>query len=384
MRAPVRRVLMTADAVGGVWTYSLSLAGALARAGVTVDLAVMGPGPDRAQRAAAAAVPGLAVHATPLKLEWMEDAAGDVARAGQWLLELADRIGPDIVHLNGYAHAVLPFAAPKLVVAHSCVRSWWRAVHRAEPPDAWDAYIQWVTAGLAAADHVVAPSAAMLRALGDCYGPLAVPASVIPNGAAPLARSPTPKREVILAAGRVWDAAKNILTLVAAARELAEDPAVPGWPVWIAGDRAPGDGVAAWFPGVVGRGRLDAAAMADAYAAAAIYALPARYEPFGLSVLEAAQHGCALVLGDIDSLRENWDGAAVFVEPNDPGALAAVLRGLVANPTARAEMGARALARARRFPLAQTCAATLDLYGRLAEAAAGRRTNPKEIRACAS
>jgi hypothetical protein len=45
--------------------------------------------------------------------------------------------------------------------------------------------------------------------------------------------------------------------------------------------------------------------------------LPARYEPFGLSVLEAALSGCALVPGDIASLRGNWDGVAEFVCPDD-------------------------------------------------------------------
>jgi glycosyltransferase involved in cell wall biosynthesis len=68
---------------------------------------------------------------------------------------------------------------------------------------------------------------------------------------------------------------------------------------------------------------------------AAIYALPARYEPFGLSVLEAALRGCALALGDIDSLRENWDGAAAFVDPADPDALAAAINGLIADPARR-------------------------------------------------
>ena len=41
------------------------------------------------------------------------------------------------------------------------------------------------------------------------------------------------------------------------------------------------------------------------FARAGIYALPAVYEPFGLSVLEAALSGCALVLGDIPSLARN-------------------------------------------------------------------------------
>lgn len=383
MSAPHRRpsrVLMTADAVGGVWTYSLGLAAGLADAGVAVELAVMGPPPDAQQRRAAAGIPGLRLHESPLKLEWMEGAAADVVRAGDWLLELAARTSPDLVHLNGYAHATLPFGLPKLVVAHSCVRSWWRAVHGQDPPPAWDGYTRAVAAGLQAADHVVAPSAAMLAALVDCYGPLRPPASVIANGVPPLSRAGGLKRDVVLAAGRIWDAAKNIATLVAAAPALA-------WPVWIAGDRAPGEGLAAEFPGVTTVGRLHAAAMAGAYARAAIYALPARYEPFGLSILEAAQHGCALVLGDIPSLRENWDGTALFVHPDDAGGLAQVLAGLMANPAARAELGARARARARHFPLARTCAAVLDLYTGLTGAHAAAipgRLSHKEMPACVS
>ena len=56
-------------------------------------------------------------------------------------------------------------------------------------------------------------------------------------------------------------------------------------------------------------GSLSPRALAAWLARAAIYCLPARYEPFGLSVLEAALSGCALVLGDIPSLREIWDDA---------------------------------------------------------------------------
>ena len=42
-------VLMTTDAVGGVWTYSLTLARALGARGVGVTLAVVGPEPSAAQ-----------------------------------------------------------------------------------------------------------------------------------------------------------------------------------------------------------------------------------------------------------------------------------------------------------------------------------------------
>jgi glycosyltransferase involved in cell wall biosynthesis len=361
-RRAIRRVLMTGDAVGGVWTYAVALAAGLSRHDIEVDLAVMGPPPDQAQLGVAARIPGLVVHTWPFKLEWMDGAADDVERSGRWLLALEAERRHDLVHLNGYAHAALPFDAPKVVVAHSCVLSWWRAVHGAPAPADWDAYAAAVTRGLAAADHVIAPSAAMLAALDAHYGPRAARASVVPNGLPPVAPPRVPKRPLIFSAGRLWDAGKNVAALVAAA------PEVP-WPIWLAGDTAP-DAPGAATPTtdrISHLGWLAPAQMAEAYDVAAIYALPARYEPFGLTVLEAAQRGCALVLGDIPSLRENWEGAARFVGPDDVPALAGALRDLAADAPARTALARAARRRAARFSARAVCAATLAIYGPLAE-----------------
>src|SRR4051794_29652330 len=112
------KILMTTDCVGGVWTYSLDLAKALQTHGVEVALATMGPGPSEEQRAEARRRPNLTLHESAFKLEWMEDPWEDVNRAGRWLLKLEDSLRPDLVHLNGYAHGALPFAAPIIVVAH--------------------------------------------------------------------------------------------------------------------------------------------------------------------------------------------------------------------------------------------------------------------------
>jgi glycosyltransferase involved in cell wall biosynthesis len=109
-------------------------------------------------------------------------------------------------------------------------------------------------------------------------------------------------------------------------------------------------------------GRLSAQAIARWYTRAAIYALPARYEPFGLSVLEAARAGCALVLGDIASLRENWEGAAVFVGPDDRSALARAISELIAEPVRRAELGRVASVRARQFNIADMAGAYAGAY----------------------
>jgi glycogen(starch) synthase len=346
------RVLMTGDAVGGVWTYCLTLARELARAHrepVEIDLAILGPLPDHAQRAAAAAIPGLRLHARPFKLEWMPDADDDLGRAGDWLCALAADAAPDLVHLNGYAHAALPFDVPKLVVAHSCVLSWWRAVHGETAPPSWRGYARAVRLGLDAADHVVAPTEAMRDALVACHGDVAS-LSVIPNGIPPVDGS-FRKKKMVLGAGRIWDKAKNLATLAAVAPEL-------GCPVWIAGDTAGTVQGSRRAREVRYLGPLAAHDMAGVFARAAIFAHPARYEPFGLAVLEAAAHGCALVLGDIPSLRENWADVALFVAPDDAAALAAALRELAEDTERCAALGEAARQRAARF----TARATADAY----------------------
>ncbi|MCL2449810.1 MAG: glycosyltransferase family 4 protein, partial [Polyangiaceae bacterium] len=207
----LRHVLMTADAIGGIWTYALALADGLARRGIRTTLATMGDPPRPDQRAAATAIPGLCLHESAYRLEWMDAPWNDVEAAGEWLLRLEAETRPDVVHLNGYAHGVLPWSAPHLVVAHSCVVSWWHAVHGCAPPDTYARYRSAVGAGLGQARAVVAPTRWMLDSLATHYGETAVQGRgvVAANGADlehredPRARPP--KEPLVFAAGRMWD-----------------------------------------------------------------------------------------------------------------------------------------------------------------------------------
>ena len=342
---------MTADAVGGVWTYALTLAKALRPHGVQIALATMGDRPSEDQRREAAALENVELFESAFRLEWMEDPWDDVRRAGDWLLDLEQRVAPDIVHLNGYVHGALDWRHPAIVVGHSCVLSWWRAVKGEGAPAGWNRYRDAVRRGLAAADAVVAPSHAMLGELQRYYGPLP-PAVVIPNGADPLAYCAAPKEPFIFAAGRLWDEAKNIAALERIADEL-------DWPVYLAGERQAAPPAP---PCTRTLGSLSRKAMRDWLGRASIYALPARYEPFGLSILEAALSGCALVLGDIPSLRENWDAAAAFVPPEDPDALRRTVQILIADDEARMEMAAGALRRGLDFTPDKLAELYLNLY----------------------
>ena len=352
---------MTADSQGGVSTYALELAGALGRRGVEVVLATMGPPLDEHLRADAERV-GIAVHESDERLEWRPGPWEEVDRAGEWLLALAEEVEPDLVHLNGYCHAALPWGLPVVVVAHSSVWTWWRAVHGSDPPAEWDEYRRRVTDGLGAADQVVAVSRAMLAGLEETYRPLPG-AQVIPLGRDPAAMRPGRKQPYIFSAGRLWDEAKNLAALDRAA------PAVP-WPIHVAGESRQPDGREVRPRHLSVLGRLPGAELAEWMERAAIFAAPARYEPFGLAALEAGLAGCALVLGDIPSLREVWDDAAVFVPPDDADALGEALRTLVVDSARRAQMARVARARALTYHPDRMADSYLSLYRELAVDAA--------------
>jgi glycosyltransferase involved in cell wall biosynthesis len=368
---PTRRVLMTADTMGGVWTYALELARALGAAGVSVDLATMGAPLGACQWGEAGQIPSLRVFESTFRLEWMEEPWDDLARAGDWLLGLERAARPDVVHLNGYAHGALPWRAPTLMVGHSCVLSWWEAVRGGRPPRAWDRYAREVRRGLAAAGTVVAPTRAMLDGLARHYG-LRGGGRVIANGRSAAALAPARKRPFVLSAGRVWDEAKNLAALDRAADGLP-------WPVYVAGDDTHPQGGRITLRHVCSLGRLPAPSLAAWLARAAIYALPARYEPFGLSILEAGLAGCALVLGDVPSLREVWGEAATWVPPDHPAALRAALCALMDDDRRRGEMARRARERALGFTPERMASAYLEAYGALPTG--GRKL---EAVACAS
>jgi glycosyltransferase involved in cell wall biosynthesis len=354
----VGKVLMTADSVGGVWTYALQLAGELGRRGVEVTLLVMGGKPSADQAEEAARLPNLSLIGTDFRLEWMSDPDADLALAGELLLELEAERRPDVVHLNGFCHATLPFKAPVLVAAHSCVASWWRACRRTPLPREWSRYAERVAAGIAAADMVVAPTAAYLRELTALHGAPREARAIWNGRDLPLAA--VPKRQMVLAAGRLWDEAKNIRTLCGAADGLP-------WPVMIAGDAtAPSGATIETPPNVLWLGRLRSADLAARMGEAPIFAAPARYEPFGLAILEAALSGCALVLGDIPTLRELWNGAARFVPPEDAAALRAALGALQEDASEVAALGGKARQRARTYTATRMGEAYLEAYENLA------------------
>jgi len=353
---------MTTDSVGSVWTYALNLSRALGQQGVEVVLLSMGKRLTQEQHREAWSVPTLSIYEEPLRVEWMEEPWHDVRRAGEILLALEERFAPDVIHLNNYAHAALPFRAPVLVAAHSCALSWWRAVYGTRTPSHLEAYRARVTEGLRRAEIVVSVTKSMLGELVEHYGPFRQ-GRVIPYACDPEAYLPDFKDEMIFATGRLWDPGRNLAALARVSSDVR-------WPVYTADDDQHPPGtlhtIELMNPAALqSLGRLTRAEFAGWLGRASIYVQPSRYEPSGLSVLEAACCGCALVLGDLPSLREIWEDVAVFVPPDDSDQLAVALDALITHRSSREALAQAARERALQFSLRESAGAYIDLYDEL-------------------
>lgn len=355
------RILLTTDVVGGVWRYTVTLVRELSRRGHACAVAVIGePGEDRLAELPA----GVEAFSRDLRLEWMPDGLDHIDAGTQWLVERARDWKPDLVHLNQYGYAVGDFPAPVMVVAHSDVLSWFDEVRGEPAPDAWRPYTEAVRAGIEAADMVVAPTAYQSGGLARHYGRTAV--RVIHNGTEPPrlqpGAPPASARSLVLVAGRAWDEAKGIDLLDEAVAELGDD--APN--VHLLGPLEGPSGERREASHLVRHGEVDGATMDRFYANTRLYVGPSLYEPFGLSPLEAAGHGCGLLLSGIGSFRELWTDAAAFFDPLVPSVLASRLRAVLNDPATLDDLAARGLERARhRYTAARMTDQYEQLYDQL-------------------
>jgi glycosyltransferase involved in cell wall biosynthesis len=347
-------ILMTVDAVGGVWTYACDLSAALVSSGVDVVLAVIGPAPTRGQRDGLDRNVDLVV--TGLDLDWVAPDAGTVEAAGSTVAALATKLDVDLLHLNqpALAAALGSFDKPLVVAIHSCVATWWEAVHGGDtPPDfAWQTDL--VRRGLERADAIVAPSLAFAEQVRRLYRLRDLPLVVRNGRSVPTSAGGIGVRSAFTA-GRLWDRGKNIATLDQAAARSPHAFAAAGA---LCGPN--GEGVTLHHMEPLGL--LDAAAIAARLAERPVFMSAALYEPFGLAVLEAAYAGCALVLSDIPTLRENWSGVASFVAPTDADGFAAALDDLLRDDDRRLEHGLQAQQRASAFTRERMAAEMSDIY----------------------
>lgn len=313
------KILMTTDNIGGVWTYAINMARGLKKYGVEVVLAVIGNKLTPYQKEE---LQDIRYRHFVAKQEWMENPWENVYATGKWLKHFSDIENPDILHLNSYTLGCLDWQVPVVVTLHSCVLSWWEAVKKEPAPGSWSTYHEHVKAGIQSATVVTAPSRFMMEAAEKHYGPFRKKI-VIYNGMDISRYRRGEKENIIFSMGRIWDEAKNIGLLIDAARHIP-------WPVYIAGDNE-GYDKDSLPPNVSFLGQLSRQEIAGWLSKSWLYVLPARYEPFGYSFLEAALSGCVLVGGDISSLHEIWKDRMIYTSTSDPFQLAGHIASLFEN-----------------------------------------------------
>lgn len=348
---------MTADTVGGVWTYTMTLCNALATH-ADVYLLTLGGFMSESQKQQATAMPHVQVFETDHKLEWMQDPWEDVSRTTEKVDVLYHELQPHLMHFNNYVQIQDHWNCGIVTVFHSCVQTWFRAVKGEAPGAEWDRYTATVSNALKASDVVVFPTSSLKAMAEDAYG-FVDNGLIIHNGSATTSSvHASAKEPFILSAGRLWDEAKNTNILSNISGQLP-------WPVKLAGN--PGaETENDVYSGVELLGTLSAAEMQEMLQKAAVFVSPALYEPFGLAVLEAATAGCALALADIPTFRELWAGAAVFFDPRDEQDVLRTVTSLVTNNALRQELSEKARQQSLQYAVDDMAHNYLLLYHKLA------------------
>ena len=359
-------VLVTADTLSGSWTYSRELVTGLVTRGVRVTLVSFGEIPLPDQTAWMDHLHGLHFRPTAFRLEWMQEAEEDLPESSAYLAQLVRELKPDILHLNQFCYGNLAVDVPRVIMAHGDLGTWNEAVQerrsRSGRPTKW--YHDTVVRGILAADAVVAPSAWMLDQVGACYVRPQRGVVIYP-GRNPIFFNPyVSKDDCVLAVGRLVDASKQVFLLtqyvhpvpvcIVGAEHTVATPRIPiRADVKIATDET----------SVAIRGPQTEAQLRALYSRAAIYAATARYEPLGMTALEAAFSRCAIVANDIPCFREIWGDAAFYFRTNNAASLAENIRRLNEDRPMRRAYAELAYSRAReRFTTKRMIEEYLQLY----------------------
>lgn len=356
----MNRILLTVDPTGSAWSYTATLARALARRENEVRVVSFGPPPSAARRTE---MEGDGVELTTVVLDGPTTDPAFVAAARRALQEVVQQFDPSVVQIDRCAFGDLDLEVPKVltVAADRTMR-----VSRGRGP---------ARKGLLGADAVISPTRALADEIGRRFEyrrPVAVVQPGVEMGDAPVSISPMKRsRGGVVFYGRTDEKADGFDILLEAARKLG-----PETPI-----RIGGEGNRPLLPEwVTDMGVLDAGGRAAAFAKAELLVLPSRDEPFGLIAAEASLSGCALLLSDIPTFREHWHGAAALVKPEDPMALAEALHALVGDPRRRDECARMCRARALGgFGADRMVEEHLDVYRRIKRAWSKKAGGPPKL-----
>ncbi len=297
-----------------------------------------------------------------LPIDWLCEGPEPIYAAGEAIATIAAARQVDLVQLNmPTLGARTRFGVPVVAVMHGCIATWWDAANGTTLPIEFRWQRTATHQALLAADAVVAPSATHAGEVARHYGLVQAPLA-IHNGRSPLlAASDARPARSLFTAGRLWDRVKDTAVLDRVAARVSV-------PFRAAGTTRGPHGETVTPNHLTLLGQLGTEALAAELAARPIFVSAARFEPFGLAVLEAAAAGCPLVLSDIATFHELWDGAATFVPVGDADGYVAAIEALLGDPARATMLGDAARDRAARYTPAATAAQMAALYAQLVDA----------------
>jgi len=385
------RVLMVSweyppHAVGGLGRHVSGLAVALAAAGH--DVVVLTPSKDHQAREEliegvrvirSAIDPTLIPFDTQL-LGWALALEHALIRRG---LALLCDWRPEAVHAHDWlvAHAGIALAeaagVPLVATIHATEAGRWRGWLTGPISHAVHSIESWLCTR---ADRLIVCAASMREEVSVLFGLPVDGIDVITNGIDAAAWQVSPRRRheaqerwrttgplVVCVARLEWE--KGVHDLIDAIPRLRRR--FPGLRVVVAGDGTQRDWLAQETArNRVGRtvrwaGELDQPVVAELLAACDVAVVPSRYEPFGLTVLEAAASGAPLAVSDLG-------GPAEFVvdgrtgrtfAPGEPSDLADAVTGLLRDRASAKRMARNARAVVRRHHgWADVAARTVEVY----------------------
>jgi glycosyltransferase involved in cell wall biosynthesis len=187
---------------------------------------------------------------------------------------------------------------------------------------------------------------------------------VVPHGIRALPYSAAAVRQpVVLSVGAIQER-KNTARLIDAFETLDS-----GWRLVLAGSFGYGaERIRARIEASPARERISVLGyvspddLAAWYSRAAIFAFPSLDEGFGMPVLEAMAAGASVLASNRSAIPEVAGDAALLVDPEDTGALAAALRLLAVNEELRNDLAARGRARAGLFTWERAVGETWRVY----------------------
>ena len=325
----------------------------------------------------AARAPVVPFSDRPLDLPWEVRLGSGLLTSSNiaWMQTGVNRLlADDRVEVFWGPRHLLPFRTPGLAKV-ATVHDFWDRYHPDQQP--------WINRRLnrlliakaiSEADVVVTPSDSTARDIPRFVGSVPGDVRVIPWGVDPAVFHPLAEEQIAGVLSRhgvarpyilsldVFNPRKNFLAALEGVARLSEELRTSLTVIGVGVPRKTATGTAvqarADVLGLSGRlclvGDVRPADLAALYSGALALVYPSIYEGFGMPVLEAMASGCPVITADRSSLPEVAGGAALLVDPSDPGQLARAVALVSTDQGERARLIAAGRLRAAGFTWRRT------------------------------